>query len=104
MSSNPYAAPKAAVADAANTMQGSFVAGGRGVPAGHGWTWIVDAWNLFKRQPGIWIATVVVFFLVMFALAFIPLLGSLIGFIIGPVFTAGFAYGSRELEEGRELE
>ena len=104
MSSNPYAAPKAAVADAANTMPGNYIAGGRSVPAGHGWTWIVDAWSLFKRQPGVWIATVIVFFLIMFALAFIPLLGSLIGFIIGPVFTAGFAYGSRELEEGRELE
>lgn len=104
MSSNPYAAPKAAVADATSSMQGSYTPGGRAVPAGRGWTWTVEGWILFKRQPGIWIALVVVFFLVMFALAFIPLLGSLLGFIIGPVFTAGFVYGSRELDEGRELE
>ena len=104
MSSNPYAAPKAAVADATTATQGNFVPGGRSVTAGHGWTWVVDAWNLFKRQPGIWIGTVIVFFLIMIALAFIPLLGSLAGFLVGPVFTAGFVYASRELEAGREME
>ena len=55
MSSNPYATPKAAVADAANAIQGTFIPGGRRVPAGRGWDWIVAGWDLFARQPGMWI-------------------------------------------------
>jgi uncharacterized membrane protein len=102
--SNPYAAPKAAVADSVTALPGNFVASGRAVPAGHGWTWIVEGWNLFKRQPAVWIGVVVVFFLLLLALGFIPLLGSLIASLLGPVFTAGFVYGSRQLDEGRELQ
>jgi len=104
MSSNPYAAPKAAVADAVTTVQGNFVPGGRAVPAGHGWTWIVDAWNLFKRQPWLWIGMLILLFLINLAIAFIPLLGSLLLSLVWPIYTAGIAYCSRELEEGREME
>ena len=104
MSSNPYAAPKAAVADAVTGLQGNFVPGGRAVPAGHGWTWIVEAWNIFKRKPGIWIAMVIVLLLISFAMAIIPLLGSLLLSLAWPVFTAGLVFGARELDEGRELE
>jgi uncharacterized membrane protein len=104
MSSNPYAAPKAAVADAVTGLQGTFIPGGRAVPAGRGWIWIVEGWNLFKRQPGIWIGIVLVLLLVSFAIAFIPLLGSLMLSLAWPVFTAGLVYGARELDEGRELE
>jgi uncharacterized membrane protein len=104
MSSNPYAAPKAAVADAITSVQGNFVAGGRVVPAGHGWTWIVEAWNLFKRQPWMWIGMLVLVFLVNLAIAVIPLLGSLLVSVVWPLYTAGFAYCGRQLEEGREIE
>ena len=40
MSSNPYAAPKAAVADETQVVRGNFVPGGRGVAAGRGTSWI----------------------------------------------------------------
>jgi uncharacterized membrane protein len=102
--SNPYAAPKAAVADSVNAVQGSFVPGGRGVSAGHGWSWITEGWNLFKRQPGVWIGTILVLLLIMLALGFIPVAGSLVASLLGPVFSAGLVYGSRQLDEGRELE
>lgn len=104
MSSNPYAAPKAALADAATALQGDFVPGGRVVPAGHGWDWIVAGWNLFKKQPGMWIGLVVVAMLVFFVMAIIPFIGSLAMMVLGPVFAAGVMAGCKTLDEGGQLE
>jgi uncharacterized membrane protein len=104
MSSNPYAAPKAAVADAATATQGNFVPGGRGVAAGRGWDWIVAGWEVFKKQPGMWIGIVVVAMILFFVMALIPFVGSLASMILGPVFAGGLMLGCRALDEGGELE
>ena len=104
MSSNPYAAPKAAVADAATAPQGNFVPAGHTVPAGHGWEWIVAGWEIFKKQPGMWIGLIVVAAIIMIVLALIPFLGSLALMVLGPVFGGGIMLGCRALDEGRSLE
>ena len=104
MSSNPYAAPKAAVADAATATQGNFVPGGRAVAAGRGWDWIVSGWELFKKQPGMWIGIMVVAMILFFVMAFIPLVGSLASMVLGPVFAGGVMLGCKALDEGGELE
>src|SRR5438046_8444859 len=100
---NPYAAPKAPVADTAG-MQGNFIPAGRGVAAGRGWDWIVQGWNLFKKQPGLWVVTVVIFAVIYIVLAIIPFIGGLAGVVLMPVFGAGFMIGCRALEDGRPLE
>jgi uncharacterized membrane protein len=104
MSSNPYATPKAAVADAATATQGNFIPGGRAVAAGNGWTWIVSGWELFKKQPGMWIGIVVVAMILFFVMALIPFLGSLATMVLGPVFAGGVMLGCKALDEGGELE
>jgi uncharacterized membrane protein len=101
---NPYAAPRAPVADAASPQEGNFVPGGRGVPAANGWSWIVGGWNLFKRQPGMWIGIVVVLAVLSLVAAMIPFIGSLALMVLFPVFTAGLMLGCRAQAEGRELE
>lgn len=80
-----------------------FVAAGRTAPAENGWKWIVEGWNLFKRQPGIWIALTVVFIVISIVLAFIPVLGSLASMMLGPVFAGGLMIGCRAQDEGGEL-
>src|SRR5258706_3662813 len=80
-----------------------FVAAGHTVPAENGWKWIVQGWNLFKRQPGVWIALIVVFIAISIVLAFIPVLGSIASMALTPVFTAGLMIGCRALDEGGEL-
>ena len=51
MADNPYAAPKAHVADVAERLpDGDFLPEGRGVPAGRGWSWIADAWAFTGEQ------------------------------------------------------
>jgi uncharacterized membrane protein len=80
-----------------------FVAAGRTVPAANGWPWIEQGWNLFKRQPGIWIALVVVFIVISIALAFVPILGSIASMVLSPVFVAGVMIGCRAQDKGGEL-
>ena len=100
---NPYAAPKAAVADQTVIQNADFVPAGQSRPAGHGWTWIAEGWELFKRQPGLWIGMWLLFVVIFIAVGIIPFLGMVTG-IFWPVFVAGFAIGCRALDEGGEME
>lgn len=80
------------------------VMGGRAVGAGQGWTWIAEGFGLFKKAPGIWIALVVILFVILVVLAFIPLLGAIATFLVVPVFVGGLLLGCRALQGGGELE
>jgi uncharacterized membrane protein len=101
---NPYAAPKAAVADETVVLNADFVSGGLSRPAGHGWSWIAQGWELFKRQPGMWIGIVLLGFVIFIAAAFIPVVGGLAMTLFGPVFAAGIMIGCKALDSGGELE
>jgi uncharacterized membrane protein len=103
MSSNPYATPKAAVADAPAS-QGEFVPGGKGVPAARGWNWLADGWTLFKAAPGLWIGIVVVFVVILFALALVPFLGPVAQNLLMPVFMGGIVLGCRAIDDGSGLQ
>ena len=100
---NPYAAPKAAVADETVINNADFVPGGQGRPAARGWAWIADSWELFKRQPGMWIGIVLLLFVIMMGAALIPFVGTLAITVFGPVFAAGICIGCRALDNGGEL-
>lgn len=78
--------------------------GGRAVGAGQGWAWIADGFGLFKKAPGIWIAQVVILFVILIVLAFIPLLGTVATLLLMPVFIGGLILGCRALQGGGELE
>lgn len=80
------------------------VMGGRAVGAGQGWTWIADGFELFKKAPGIWIAQLLILFVILVVLAFIPLLGAVATFLVMPVFVGGLLLGCRTLQGGGELE
>lgn len=76
----------------------------RAVDAGQGWAWIAKGFELFKKQPGIWIVIVVLLFVILMVLAFIPLLGALATFLLMPVFTGGLMLGCRSLARDGTLE
>lgn len=101
---NPYAAPKAPVADAAAS-PGNFIPAGRALPASQGWTWITEGWDLFKRQPLIWVAFTVVGIAILMALQMLlPIIGQIAAMLLGPVFVGGIMIGCRDLEAGNELQ
>ena len=105
MATDPYAAPRSRVADVpALADEGNFILDGQAVPAGNGWTWITDGWALFAKQPGIWIAIVVVFLIIFVVISLIPFVGGLAAALLGPVFAGGIMLGCRALDQGDELE
>lgn len=101
---NPYAAPKAAVSDETVVLNADFVPGGQSRPASHGWSWIAEGWELFKRQPGMWIGIVLIAFVIFVAAAMIPVVGGLATTLFGPVFAGGVMIGCKALDTGGELE
>ena len=101
---NPYAAPKAPVADETLVLPGNFTPGGRKRPAGSGWSWIAEGWRLFMKSPGLWIGMVVVMAVILFVLNILPIIGPIAVAILTPVLGGGIMLGCRALDEGKELE
>jgi hypothetical protein len=87
-----------------NPSGASSMEGGRAVDAGQGWAWIASGFELFKKQPGIWIALVVVLFVIMLVLGLIPVLGAIATFLLLPVFTGGMMLGCQALQREGSLE
>lgn len=77
---------------------------GRTVAAGRGWDWIVEAYALFRKQPGIWMLTAVVLGIIFIVVSLIPMLGSFANALLFPIFTAGLMVGCRDLDKGGALE
>jgi uncharacterized membrane protein len=103
MTTNPYATPKAAVADEP-VAQGEYVPGGKSVPASNGWTWIADGWALFKAAPGLWIGMIVVFMVMYLAAMLVPFIGPVAQYLLMPVFMGGIAAGCRAIDDGSGLQ
>jgi hypothetical protein len=74
----------------------------RTVAAAQGWAWIAQGFDLFKRAPGPWIGTLVIWFLIYFVAALIPL-GGLVTTLLGAVFQAGWMLGCKSLDSGDGL-
>jgi uncharacterized membrane protein len=104
MTTNPYSAPAAPVADPERGLQGNFVPGGRGVAGGRGASWFREAWQLFATAPVLWIAIWIVMLLILIALNLIPLLGGLANALLWPVFSAGLILGCQAIATGGKLE
>lgn len=96
---NPFLSPGSGDPSSASPGEGA-----RAVAAAQGWTWIASGFELFKKQPGIWIGIVLVLFVVLVILAFIPLLGAIATFLLMPVFTGGLMLGCQSLARDGSLE
>jgi uncharacterized membrane protein len=82
----------------------NFVPQGRAVPFEDGWTWIAQAWSIFRRAAGVWIGMVIVLILIYVALAVLPVAGAIATIVAGPVFTGGLMLASRTIDEGGEAQ
>lgn len=66
--------------------------------------WWTDAWQLFMKNPGLWIAFGVIVLVGLFVLSLIPLLGGIASLLLLPVFMGGWALAARKLEGSGSLE
>ncbi|MGH8642125.1 MAG: BPSS1780 family membrane protein [Burkholderiales bacterium] len=80
---------------------------GRAVAAGQGWAWITGGFELFKKQPGMWIALVIVLFVILIVLNLLNLLfflGSIAIMLLMPVFVGGLMIACQTQQRGGQLE
>ncbi len=92
---NPFESPA--------VVGGGFDANGRSVDVGRGIEWLKQGWDLFVKNPGIWIAIVVILLVICVVLSIIPIIGQLAVNFLMPVFVGGVMLGCRSLSEGGEL-
>jgi uncharacterized membrane protein len=76
----------------------------RSVALGHGLQWIAAGWQIFRRNPLVWITLTVTLILIWLVLLSIPKLGPLLFNLLFPVFFAGLMLGCRAQEQGKKLE
>jgi len=73
------------------------------VPSGRGSAWWSEGWRLFTPAPGTWMGISILFIVILIALGFIPLLGSLASTLLTPVLAGGIFVGCREVDRGKPL-
>ena len=64
--------------------------------------WYGEGWSLFKVNPGMWIALVLIYIVVTFVLNIIPILGAITLALLTPALAAGVLYAAREADQGRD--
>lgn len=74
------------------------------VPIGNGWSWIVNGFHLFKANPAMWIILLVIYLAIMIPVSLVPVVGSIIGTLLAPVFAAGMMWGCQALSRQQDLE
>jgi hypothetical protein len=100
---DPFAPRNASARESDNSTGEGLVAGGQAVDSSRGTAWWSDGWTIFMKQPGTWIGLFLIFMVIMIVLGVIPLVGGLASSLLGPVFTAGFMIGCRDLQRGESL-
>ena len=93
---NPFLVPGGSSGQAG----GSFDPAGRTVEAGRGLEWLKQGWQLFTRNPGMWIAIAVILMAIVVALSLVPVVGTLAVNFLLPVFAGGILLGCRSLAAG----
>jgi uncharacterized membrane protein len=76
---------------------------GWAVGAGRGASWWGEGWRLFKATPWVWLAILIIYFVLMAVLAIIPIIGQLASWLFAPVVVGGVMLGTRDLDRGGEL-
>jgi uncharacterized membrane protein len=82
----------------------TLVLPGRGLPAGDGWTWIAQGWNLFTRAPLMWIVAILIVLVAAIVIGLVPFIGSIAFQILNATISAGFIVACRSLERGGDFE
>jgi len=97
--SNPFATPQADLVDGdqEGEMHDPVT-----VPAGNGWRWLADGFQLFKRNPVAWIGALVVWVVISMVLSLIPLVNLAVSLFSG-VIGGGFMLGARAQDEGGDF-
>ena len=75
----------------------------------HGYSFSVSeslgkAWQTIKGDIGLYIAYFVTYMIIVVTLAFIPFIGTIVNWFIGPALAVGMAIATAQLKQGRSIE
>lgn len=102
---NPYQTPMVnAPSTEADAEAAAYIPGGSTVAADQGLEWLIAAWRLFVEAPIIWIVMIVLYAVFYLVLAFAPVIGSLLGYVLYGVISAGWLAGAHAVAQGEKLE
>lgn len=76
----------------------------RTVGAGNGLQWISRGFELFAKNPGMWVLLTALLLVGAIVLAMVPVLGGIACAVLWPVLVAGLLLGCRALDSGQTLE
>ena len=74
------------------------------VPASHGWTWIKQAVDLFMEERLCWTGMVVIMGVLAILVSLIPVVGSFVTTILGPVFAGGLMLAAAAQKRGEAIQ
>lgn len=74
------------------------------VSFGRGARWLAEGWRLFRVSPPTWLALVIVYWVIMTAVSFVPFVGIAAATILIPAFSVGFMAASRSCERRSALD
>lgn len=103
MNQNPYSEPDSDVTPPIEAGE-LVVAAPESRPIGHGWRWYTSAWEIFRADWGMWLATILLLFVIMFGLQMVPFIGWVASTLLTPVLSGGLMLMAQRASEGRGVE
>jgi hypothetical protein len=73
------------------------------IPAIAGWNWVRQGFGLFRQQPGEMSTLFILYFFLMVALSFLPILGLVLQQILTPVFSMAFMQACADIASGKRV-
>ncbi len=101
---NPYSAPSSNLEQGPVSGESQLLPAPRSVAAGRGWGWITDGFQYFKRSPVAWILGMLLGFVIVLVLNFIPIVGQLIYMLVSYVLVGGVMLGCHAQSRGEPFE
>lgn len=73
------------------------------VATGRGVQWWTEGWRLFVREPWTWLAIAAIYFVLLVAVALIPVVGTPATSLLLPILAGGALVGARAVDRGQPL-
>lgn len=74
------------------------------VAPGRGWQWITSAFQLFRKNPLIWVVLNMALMLIGLVLSLLPVIGAYLLYLLTPVFLGGMMVAAKDFEAGQDIE
>ena len=97
---NAYQAPEADVVITPEEGADYIYTGPKSTGVGNGITWIADGFKLFRADPGQWILTMIVGFIILLVVSFIPFV-SIINGLFTYVWVGGLMIGCQAVADNK---